>query len=114
MTEPTIRSLFTFKIPDCWTPDQALAIVEFIGDLREAIWAHYHDQLIDVYREQHYPILAHHRPARRPAMIASRDRPRSRFPPFAPLAEPNQQRTYKIKQGVDHTEGAWFQCVGAS
>jgi hypothetical protein len=52
MIEPTIRSLFTFKIPDYWTPDQAFAIVEFIGDLREAIWAHYHDQLIDVYREQ--------------------------------------------------------------
>jgi hypothetical protein len=40
MTAPTIRSLFTFTIPDYWTPDQALAIVEFIGDLREAIWAH--------------------------------------------------------------------------
>ena len=26
MTEPTIRSLFTFKIPDYWTPDQALAM----------------------------------------------------------------------------------------
>jgi len=52
MTEPTIRSLFTFKIPDCWTPDQALAIVEFIGDLREAIWAHYHEQLTEAYRQR--------------------------------------------------------------
>jgi hypothetical protein len=52
MTEPTIRSLFTFKIPDYWTPEQALAIVEFIGDLREAIWAHYGQQLIDAYRKQ--------------------------------------------------------------
>lgn len=54
MTEPMIRSLFTtFKIPDDWTPDQALAVVEFIGDLREAIWAHYGEQLIDAYRQQH-------------------------------------------------------------
>ena len=53
MIEPTIRSLFTFKIPDYWTPDQAFAIVEFIGDLREVICAHYGEQLIDAYREQH-------------------------------------------------------------
>jgi hypothetical protein len=46
------RSLFTFKIPDYWTPEQALAIVEFIGDLREAIWGLYGQQLIDAYREQ--------------------------------------------------------------
>ena len=52
MTEPTFRSLFTFTIPDYWTPEQGLAIVEFIGDLREAIWAHYGEQLIDAYREQ--------------------------------------------------------------
>jgi hypothetical protein len=52
MTEPTIRSLFTFTIPDYWTPEQAHAIVEFIGDLRESIWAHYGQQLIDAYREQ--------------------------------------------------------------
>lgn len=53
MTEPAFRSLFTFTIPDYWTPDQALAVAEFIGDLREAIWVHYGEQLIDAYREQH-------------------------------------------------------------
>jgi hypothetical protein len=52
MTEPTFRSLFTFAIPDHWTPEQALAIVAFIGDLREAICGHYGQQLIDAYREQ--------------------------------------------------------------
>ena len=50
MTEPTFRSLFTFQIPDYWTPEQALAVVEFIGHLREAIWGHYGQQLIDAYR----------------------------------------------------------------
>jgi hypothetical protein len=52
MTEPTFKSRFIYHLPDYWTPDQALAIVEFIGDLREAIFAHYGEQLIDAYREQ--------------------------------------------------------------
>ena len=52
MTKSTIRSLFTFTIPDRWTPEQALAIVEFIGDLREAIWAHYYEQLTEAYRQR--------------------------------------------------------------
>ena len=33
MTKPTCKSRFTFGLPDYWTPEQALAIVEFIGDL---------------------------------------------------------------------------------
>jgi hypothetical protein len=55
MTEPTFKSRFIYHLPDYWTPEQALAIVEFIGDLREAIWAHYGEQLIDAYREQQQP-----------------------------------------------------------
>ena len=38
MTTPTVNSRFTFVLPDSWTPEQALAVAEFIGDLREAIW----------------------------------------------------------------------------
>jgi len=53
MTEPTFKSRFIFRLPDYWTPEEALAVVEFIGDLREAIWAHYHEQLIDAYRQLH-------------------------------------------------------------
>jgi hypothetical protein len=52
MTTSNVQSLFTFTIPDYWTPEQALAVFEFIGDLREAIWAHYGEQLIDACREQ--------------------------------------------------------------
>jgi hypothetical protein len=52
MTEPTCKSRFIYHLPDYWTPEQALAVVEFIGDLREAIWAHYREQLIEIYREQ--------------------------------------------------------------
>jgi hypothetical protein len=63
MTDPTFRSLFSVTVPDHWTPDQVLAVVEFIGDLRqtiwvhygdlrEAIWAHYHKELTEAYRER--------------------------------------------------------------
>jgi len=55
MTTPTVNSRFTFVLPDSWTPEQALAVVEFIGDLREAIWGHYGEQLLDAYRELDAP-----------------------------------------------------------
>jgi hypothetical protein len=53
MTEPTFKSRFIYHLPDYWTPEQVLAVVEFIGDLREAIWAHYGEQLTEIYRQQH-------------------------------------------------------------
>jgi hypothetical protein len=39
MTEPTFKSRLTFRLPDYWTPEQVLAVVELIGDPREASWA---------------------------------------------------------------------------
>jgi hypothetical protein len=53
MTEPTFKSHFTFRLPDYWTQEQAFAVVEFIADLREAIWAHYYEHLVEAYRELH-------------------------------------------------------------
>jgi hypothetical protein len=52
---PSTRTLLTipFAIPAYWTPEQALAVVELLDDLRELIWAHYGMQLIDEVREQH-------------------------------------------------------------
>jgi hypothetical protein len=35
--------------PD-WSPEQALAVVELLDDLRERIWAHYGSALFDLYR----------------------------------------------------------------
>ena len=58
MTQPTsTRSLLTipFAIPAYWTPDQALAVVELLDDLRELIWAHYGLQMIDEFRQQNMP-----------------------------------------------------------
>jgi len=42
-----------FAIPAYCTPEQALAVVELLDDLRELIWAHYGMQVIDEAREQH-------------------------------------------------------------
>jgi hypothetical protein len=43
------------EIPACWTPEQAFAVVEFLDELREKIWAHYGIRLLDEYREQYRP-----------------------------------------------------------
>ncbi len=41
-----------FGIPAYWTPEQALAVVELLDDLRELIWAHYGVQLIDLIQAE--------------------------------------------------------------
>lgn len=45
-----------FILPDDWTPEQALAVVELLDDLRELIWAHYQIPLHDLLREQCCPV----------------------------------------------------------
>lgn len=54
MSPPSTRSLLTipFAIPAYWTPEQALAVVELLEDLRDLIWSHYGAQLLEEYREQ--------------------------------------------------------------
>ena len=52
MTPP---SASRFTIPAYWTPEQTLAVVELLDDLRQLIWAHYGMQVIDEVREQHRP-----------------------------------------------------------
>jgi len=32
-------------IPDYWTPEQALAVYEFLDELRERVWDHYREQI---------------------------------------------------------------------
>jgi hypothetical protein len=44
-----------FLIPENWSPDQALAVVELIDDLRERIATHYHLALHVRLREQRAP-----------------------------------------------------------
>jgi hypothetical protein len=44
-----------FLIPGDWSPDQALAVVELLDDLRECIIARYQIALNEVLREQRAP-----------------------------------------------------------
>jgi hypothetical protein len=42
-----------FIIQDDWSPEQALAVVELLDDLREVIWNRYQLELFELLREQH-------------------------------------------------------------
>lgn len=35
-----------------WTPEQAMAVIELLDDLRDRIWAHYDVALITQFREE--------------------------------------------------------------
>jgi hypothetical protein len=52
-SSPGLPLTIPFAIPAYWTPEQAMAVVELLDELRERIWAHYQLQLIDLYREQY-------------------------------------------------------------
>ena len=45
-----------FFIDPAWSPEQALAVVELLDDLRERIWAHYAIALSEEYRNQFAPV----------------------------------------------------------
>jgi hypothetical protein len=49
---PTREHRCACTLPDHWTSEQALAIADFLNDLREAIWAHYYEQLDEAYRKR--------------------------------------------------------------
>lgn len=52
-----------FIIPDDWSPEQALAVVELLDDLRERIWAHYQIPLHELIRKKYMPIRSPDDPA---------------------------------------------------
>lgn len=41
-----------FLIQEDWSPDQALAVIELLDDLREVIWQRYQVPMQDLLREQ--------------------------------------------------------------
>ena len=41
-----------FIIQNDWSPEQALAVVELLDDLREVIWGHYQIPLFELLKEQ--------------------------------------------------------------
>ena len=56
MSKPTrlpahLRPL-SIDIPRTWTPEQALALLELIDDLRDKVWTLYADQIQALLREQ--------------------------------------------------------------
>jgi hypothetical protein len=48
----TLDELFTLRLPDYWTPAEALAVYEFLNDLAEAIWNRYEVALIEQLRSE--------------------------------------------------------------
>ncbi|MEW7979303.1 MAG: hypothetical protein AB2813_05720 [Candidatus Sedimenticola endophacoides] len=44
-------------IPDYWTPEQALAVYEFIDELRDALWARYEVQLIEQMQDERVSVF---------------------------------------------------------
>jgi hypothetical protein len=39
-------------IPATWTPEQALAVLELLNDLRDALWAIHGDRIQDLLQQQ--------------------------------------------------------------
>jgi len=48
----TLSELFTLRLPDYWTPAEALAVYEFLNDLADAIWNRYEVVLIEQLRSE--------------------------------------------------------------
>ena len=44
----TLSELFTLRLPDYWTPAEALAVYELLNELAEAIWNRYEIPLIEL------------------------------------------------------------------
>ena len=40
-----------------WSPDQAMAVIELLDDLRDRIWVHYEFALLTTFREER---VTHH------------------------------------------------------
>lgn len=45
------------RIPDHWTPEQALAVYELIDEIREAIWSRYQISLIELMQQERVTIF---------------------------------------------------------
>lgn len=56
MKPPSTGLPFTipFAIPAYWTPEQALAVVDLLDDLRDRIWEHYNLQLHELITDEVY------------------------------------------------------------
>lgn len=48
-----LSSGLAFTVDATWTPEQALAVLELLDDLRDRIWTHYGLAIQNLLREQH-------------------------------------------------------------
>ena len=48
----TLGELFTLRLPDYWTPAEALVVYELLNELAEAIWNRYEVALIEQLRSE--------------------------------------------------------------
>ncbi len=44
----TLSTRFTLQLPEHWTPEQALAVYEFLTELADALWNRYELPLIQL------------------------------------------------------------------
>lgn len=47
-----------------WSPEQAMAVIELLDDLRDRIWTHYESALLNKYRDER--IMCNDRPVADP------------------------------------------------
>ena len=47
-----LRQGLPFAVDDTWTPEQALAVMELLDDLRDRVWTHYGLVIQDLLRAQ--------------------------------------------------------------
>jgi hypothetical protein len=48
----TLQDLFTYRLPDHWTPEQALAVHEALDVLGDALWRCYGPQMQQLLLEE--------------------------------------------------------------
>lgn len=52
---PSLRPSASFAVPTHWSPEQALAVLEGLQAVREAVWAIYGPQAQQAWRDQLVP-----------------------------------------------------------
>ena len=52
---PPLRPSASFTVPTHWSPEQALAVLEGLQAVREAVWAVYGQQAQQAWRDQLVP-----------------------------------------------------------
>ena len=52
---PPLKPSASFDVPTHWSPEQALAVLEGLQAVREAVWAVYGRQALQAWRDQLVP-----------------------------------------------------------